>query len=130
MAGRADRKMVVVDVAVPRDVDADVSAVPGVVLHTIDDIQSVVDHRSRDARRRSASRVEHVIADEAARFDAWGRARVARAQACPPRCRRPGMPVADRGMRVGTRASRLALWQTEHVVERPRRAAPGWWSSA
>jgi len=83
MAGRADRKMVVVDVAVPRDVDADVSAIPGVVLHTIDDIQGVVD-RNLAMRAGEVPRVERVIADEAARFDAWGRARVARAQMPAP----------------------------------------------
>jgi glutamyl-tRNA reductase len=79
MAARPGRKMVVIDVAVPRDVDQDVSAVPGVVLHTIDDIQGVV-HRSLAMRAGEVPRVEHVIADEAARFDAWGRARVARAE--------------------------------------------------
>jgi glutamyl-tRNA reductase len=83
MAGRADRKMVVIDVAVPRDVDPDVGAVPGVVLHTIDDIQSVVDH-SLSMRAGEVPRVEHVIADEAARFDAWSRARAARAETGAP----------------------------------------------
>jgi glutamyl-tRNA reductase len=83
MAGRANRKMVVVDVAVPRDVDADVRAVPGVVLHTIDDIKSVVDHNLA-MRAGEVPRVEHVIADEAARFEAWGRARVARAKTLAP----------------------------------------------
>jgi glutamyl-tRNA reductase len=83
MAARADRKLVVVDVAVPRDVDPGVSAIPGVVLHTIDDIQSVVD-RSLAMRAGEVPLVERVVADEAARFDAWGRARVARAQAVGP----------------------------------------------
>jgi hypothetical protein len=35
-------------------------------------------------RAGEVPRVEHVIADEAARFDAWGRARVARAQTPAP----------------------------------------------
>jgi glutamyl-tRNA reductase len=83
MAGRAGRKMVVIDVAVPRDVDAEVSEITGVVLHTIDDIKCVVD-RSLAMRAGEIPRVEQVIADEAARFDAWGRARVARAQTLAP----------------------------------------------
>ena len=45
-----------------------VSAIPGVVLHTIDDIQGVVDHNLA-MRAGEVPRVEHVIADEAARFD-------------------------------------------------------------
>jgi glutamyl-tRNA reductase len=77
MAQRTDRKMVVIDVAVPRDVDADVSGVPGVVLHTIDDIQSVVD-RSLALRAGEIPLVERIVAEEAARFDTWSRARVAR----------------------------------------------------
>jgi glutamyl-tRNA reductase len=80
MSERGDRKLVVIDVAVPRDVDAEVAAVPGVVLHTIDDIQTVVD-RSLAKRAGEVPQVEAVILDEATRFDAWGRARVARARA-------------------------------------------------
>ena len=83
MAQRADRKMVVIDVAVPRDVDADVSLVPGVVLHTIDDIQGVVD-RSLAMRAGEIPLVDRIITEEAARFETWGRARVARAQAVRP----------------------------------------------
>src|SRR5262249_52785711 len=77
MRGRQDRRLVVVDVAVPRDVDADVSAIPGVVLHTIDDIQGVVDH-SLAMRAGEVPRVEAVVVDEVARFDAWRRARIER----------------------------------------------------
>lgn len=83
MAARADRKLVLIDVAVPRDVEAEVSAVPGVVLHTIDDIQGVVD-RSLAMRAHEVPHVERVVADEAARFEAWGRARIARAHAVAP----------------------------------------------
>jgi glutamyl-tRNA reductase len=79
MAGRADRRMVVIDLAVPRDVDAEVRSIPGVVLHTIVDIQGVVD-QSLARRAGEVPRVEAVVADEAARFDRWGRARVARAR--------------------------------------------------
>jgi glutamyl-tRNA reductase len=77
MHGRQGRKLVVVDVSVPRDVDAGVSAIPGVVLHTIDDIQGVVDH-SLAMRAGEVPRVEAVVVDEAARFDAWSRARIER----------------------------------------------------
>ena len=35
------------------------------------------------------------------------------------------MSLPERHLRVGTRSSRLALWQTDHVVERLERAWPG-----
>ena len=35
------------------------------------------------------------------------------------------MSLPERRLRVGTRSSRLALWQTDHVVERLERAWPG-----
>jgi glutamyl-tRNA reductase len=80
MEGRADRPLVVVDLAVPRDVETAVASIPGVVLHTIDDIQGVVE-RSLAKRAAEIPQVEAVVADEVARFEAWGRARIARTRA-------------------------------------------------
>ena len=72
--------MVVVDLAVPRDIDPEVANIPGVLLHTIDDIQQVVE-RSLAKRAGEVPLVEGVVADEVARFEAWGRARLARTSA-------------------------------------------------
>lgn len=43
MAGRAGRPLVVIDIAVPRDVDPAVANIPGVHLHDIDALQAAVD---------------------------------------------------------------------------------------
>jgi glutamyl-tRNA reductase len=73
MAGRTSRPLVVIDLAVPRDVEPDVAAVPGVILHTIDAIQSVVD-LSLARRAGEVPLVETIVQEEAAKFDAWRRA--------------------------------------------------------
>ena len=42
MQKRADRPLVIIDIAVPRDVDPGVAAIEGVYLHDIDTLQSTV----------------------------------------------------------------------------------------
>jgi glutamyl-tRNA reductase len=70
LAGRADRPLVLIDIALPRDVDAEVRALPGVVYHDLDDLKTFVDNNI--ARREAAlSAVDTIIAEEAARFAAW-----------------------------------------------------------
>ena len=73
MIARPDRPLVIIDLAVPRDVDPDAAAVPGVTLHSIDDIQTVVDG-SLARRAAEAPRVHAIIDEEATRFDLWVRA--------------------------------------------------------
>jgi glutamyl-tRNA reductase len=64
----------IIDVAVPRDVEADVGDIEQVFLYNIDDLQAVV---SESLSRRSAeiARAEAIVADEVARFAAWQRSR-------------------------------------------------------
>jgi glutamyl-tRNA reductase len=70
--GRADDPLFVVDIAVPRDVDAAVGTLPGVVLRDIDDLRGVVEG-SLGARLGEVGRVEELIADELDRFSQWQR---------------------------------------------------------
>jgi len=70
MSGRAGRALVVVDVAVPRDVDPACAGVPGVTLYDIDDLQAVV-ARQRSVRAAEARRAEDLIEDEMERFARW-----------------------------------------------------------
>jgi len=57
---REGRKLFIIDIAVPRDVDPAVGHIPGVVLHDIDSLQSVVDS-SLAERRRAAAAAESMI---------------------------------------------------------------------
>jgi glutamyl-tRNA reductase len=66
MARRQDR-LVIVDLAVPRDVDAEVATVPGVTLVDLDDLRaSAAD--ALEARRRHLPAVERLVACEVEQF--------------------------------------------------------------
>jgi len=57
MAHRPDRPMLIIDIAVPRDVDPDAGELPGVTLMNIDDLQAVVEKNlSRRRRELDAGR--------------------------------------------------------------------------
>jgi glutamyl-tRNA reductase len=67
MAQRADRPLLVVDVALPRDVDPGVRAVDGVTLLDLDDLKDFA-HRSAELRRREIGRVREILAAELERY--------------------------------------------------------------
>lgn len=62
--------LVIVDLALPRDVEENVAQRPDVELHNVDDLQGIVQvHRER--RQAEVEPIERMIADEVDRFDAW-----------------------------------------------------------
>lgn len=72
MERRADRPLLMIDLAVPRDIEPEARHVPGVTLHAIDSIQAVVGE-GRGQRAAQVPSVERIIEDECGRFDAWWR---------------------------------------------------------
>jgi len=65
-----DKKCLVIDIAVPRDVDVAVSEVSGVVLKNIDDLRSVIDsHHER--RLNDIPKVKKLIIDGMVEFLVW-----------------------------------------------------------
>lgn len=76
MARRPERPLFIVDIAVPRDVDPAAGTLQGVSLVDIDGLKSVVNERI-ELRRESIPAVEEIIAEYAARFEAWYRSRSA-----------------------------------------------------
>jgi glutamyl-tRNA reductase len=72
MATRSDRSLLIIDLAVPRDVEPEVASVDGVTLHPIDAIQTVVD-RTLATRASEVPRVEAIVDEEAAKYEAWRR---------------------------------------------------------
>jgi glutamyl-tRNA reductase len=72
MATRANRPLLIIDLAVPRDVEPDVASVASVTLHPIDAIQTVVD-RTLATRASEVPRVETIVDEEAAKYEAWRR---------------------------------------------------------
>jgi glutamyl-tRNA reductase len=60
---RGDRPLLIVDMAVPRDVDPDAGAVGGVHLLNIDDLQRVAE-ANREARQAFVPAAEQIVEDE------------------------------------------------------------------
>src|SRR5881628_2834353 len=67
--GRGTRPLFFIDIAVPRDVEPGVDALPGVYRYDIDDLQQVVDANIRE-RLREAQRGEALVEREVAKFRA------------------------------------------------------------
>jgi glutamyl-tRNA reductase len=67
MAGRASRPLLVVDIAVPRDVDPAVAGVDGVTLLDMDDLRRFA-AAGVDERRREVMAVEAILDDELERY--------------------------------------------------------------
>jgi glutamyl-tRNA reductase len=65
---------VVLDIALPRDVEPGVGGLPGIFLYNIDDLQKVVG-ATEEARRAEAAPAETLVADHATRFWRWYRSR-------------------------------------------------------
>jgi glutamyl-tRNA reductase len=67
---RDERPLLLVDLAVPRDVDPAAGFLPGVTLVDVDGLQRVVE-RNLEVRSAEATRAEAVVEEEIERFAAW-----------------------------------------------------------
>ena len=69
MAARPKRKLLIVDIAVPRDVDPAAGEIPGITLLDMEDLTEFAE-AGREERRGEINAVRAVIDDEVARFTA------------------------------------------------------------
>ncbi len=67
MADRDDRRLLIVDVALPRDFDAGVGEIPGVTLLDLDDLKDYA-QRSSLRRREEIGRARSIVASEVERY--------------------------------------------------------------
>lgn len=74
LANRNGRPILLIDIAVPRDVDPAVRELPNVHLYDIDDLQKEVE-RNRNSRRQELVKVDRIIDEELRRWSGWMRAR-------------------------------------------------------
>jgi glutamyl-tRNA reductase len=70
MRERSGRPMLLIDLAVPRDIDSACGQLPGVSLADIDDLQAVAE-RNRRVRQAEARKAEGIIEQEIQKFAAW-----------------------------------------------------------
>jgi len=74
MRPRRGRPLFIIDIALPRDVEADAGSLDQVFLYNIDDLQTIV---QENMARRTAEleRAEKIVAEELERFTAWMQSR-------------------------------------------------------
>jgi glutamyl-tRNA reductase len=70
MATRSGRPLLLVDIAVPRDVEPACREIAGVSLHDIEDVQQIVE-RNASGREAEARRAERLLDAEQDRFERW-----------------------------------------------------------
>jgi glutamyl-tRNA reductase len=70
MEFRDGRPLLIIDIAVPRDVDPACREIAGVTLHDVDDVQGMVE-RNATERELEARRAEVVLDTERAAFERW-----------------------------------------------------------
>ena len=69
-AERGEAPLVLIDIAVPRDVDPRVRDLPGVVLFDMDDLQRAVAQR-RSVREAEAAHARTLVDEQVERFERW-----------------------------------------------------------
>lgn len=74
LSGRPQRSLLLIDLAVPRDVDPAVRAVPGVALYDIDSLRCGDSNAAGD-QQRTIAEAEAVLDSEVTRFLAWWQGR-------------------------------------------------------
>jgi glutamyl-tRNA reductase len=70
LLSRAGRKIMLIDIAVPRDVEPALGCIEGVYLYDIDELQYVIDS-SFAARQKAADLANDIIAEELVDFNEW-----------------------------------------------------------
>jgi glutamyl-tRNA reductase len=70
MQQRAGRSLLLIDIALPRDIEAEAAHIPGVHLSNLDDLQASVDEGIR-LRLQEVEQVQAIIAQESLAFQRW-----------------------------------------------------------
>jgi len=70
MAERVERPLLLIDIAVPRDIDPSCAGLEGVTLYDIDDLQAVV-ASNLSSRTEEAPRALEIVEEEIHRFARW-----------------------------------------------------------
>ena len=119
MRPRRGRPLFIIDIAVPRDVEADAGSLDQVFLYNIDDLRTIV-QENMARRQAELDRAEKIVVEELDRFTAWMQSReivhADRRRAAPavrgdppdgtaaPRGAEDGGPSAGRSGRAWTRS--------------------------
>jgi glutamyl-tRNA reductase len=94
IGARDGRPLLIVDVALPRDVDPAVGSIPGVELLDMDDLRAFAEH-GLSARRAEVAAAQAIVRDEVDRYLAVARAREVAPLIASLRERAEGIRVAE-----------------------------------
>ena len=70
---RRNQPMLLVDIAVPRDIEQDIEKLSNVYLYSVDDLEAIIQH-NREQRQAAAIEAEHIVQQESGQFMDWLRA--------------------------------------------------------
>jgi len=73
LKARRNQPMLLVDIAVPRDVEPEVGKLANAYLYSVDDLQSIISHNLAQ-RKAAAVQAETIVEQETSEFMAWLRA--------------------------------------------------------
>ncbi|MEC5341513.1 glutamyl-tRNA reductase [Brenneria populi] len=76
LKARRNQPMLMVDIAVPRDIEPEVGKLPNVYLYSVDDLHAIIQHNLAQ-RKAAALQAESIVQQESADFMAWLRAQSA-----------------------------------------------------
>lgn len=76
LKARRNQPMLMVDIAVPRDIEPEVGKLPNVYLYSVDDLHAIIQHNMAQ-RQAAAVQAESIVQQESADFMAWLRAQSA-----------------------------------------------------
>jgi len=99
--GGLSRALLMVDIAIPRDVEPEVGALPNVFLYNVDDLQKMLDE-TLDRRRTAAVAAEDLVLSEAQSFSNWQRS----------------LTVVPAIRRMRERGERIRAGEVERLIER------------
>nr|WP_113865181.1 glutamyl-tRNA reductase [Brenneria salicis]NMN91712.1 glutamyl-tRNA reductase [Brenneria salicis ATCC 15712 = DSM 30166]RBP65770.1 glutamyl-tRNA reductase [Brenneria salicis ATCC 15712 = DSM 30166]RLM31811.1 glutamyl-tRNA reductase [Brenneria salicis ATCC 15712 = DSM 30166] len=76
LKARRNQPMLMVDIAVPRDIEPEVGKLPNVYLYSVDDLHAIIQHNLAQ-RKAAAIQAESIVQQESADFMAWLRSQSA-----------------------------------------------------
>ncbi|ATO33198.1 glutamyl-tRNA reductase [Dickeya dianthicola] len=76
MKTRRNQPMLMVDIAVPRDIEPEVGRLPNIYLYSVDDLQAIIQHNLAQ-RKAAAVQAESIVQQECSEFMDWLRAQAA-----------------------------------------------------
>ena len=94
VARRNGRPLLIIDIAVPRDVAPEAAQIGGVRLFTMEDIEAIAEANRRE-RESEAVKVEHIVGQEVGKFRHWWDSRGATPTIAEIRRQAEGMRAAE-----------------------------------